>query len=117
MKIQLSAIVNSTEQIKSLLEIKLPVKISYKIKRLVDKLNPILKAYEDKRNELVKEFGEQNEDGSFQVKDGAKVKEYITKLTELLEVEEEIDWFEPIKIEELGDVQIEPKNITNFVFE
>lgn len=97
-------------------EIKFPVKVSYKIKRLVDKLEPILKAYEANRNELVKEFGEEQENKSFQVTDPEKLKLFYEKINELLTTEEEIE-FEKIKIDELGDVQIPSKLLLDFMFD
>lgn len=116
MQIKLKDLVNNVENIKGLQEIKFPIKVSYKIKRLVDKLNPILTSYDEKRNELVKEFGEEGENGAIQVTDPEKLKLFTEKFAELLEVEEEID-FEPIKIEEVGNVELEAKNLVGFIFE
>lgn len=116
MKIKLSQIVGNIENIKALQEIALPVKVSYKIKRLVDKLNPILKSYDEKRNDLIKEFGDEQEDGNFAVKDPEKLKEFAEKLQELLDMEEEID-FEKINIDSLGDIKLEAKIIVDFIFE
>lgn len=115
MQIKLSEIVNSTEQLKNLLEVKLPVKISYRINRLVNKLNPILQTYNEKRNDLIKEFGEEQEDKSISVKDPEKLKLFAEKLQELLQVEEKLD-FDKINIEDLGEVVIAPKDIPEFIF-
>lgn len=116
MKVKLSEVVQSAEQIKALLELGLPVKVSYKILRLVNNLNPILEIYNTKRNDLIKELGEKNEkDENFSVKDPAKLKEFATRLTELLDIEEEIA-FEPIKITELGEVNVAAKNLVSFMF-
>ena len=115
MKVKLHQIVNSAESLKSLLEIKLPAKISYRLKRLVNKLDPILATYNEKRNELVKEFGEEQEDKSIKVADEAKLKLFLEKLNEVLEIEEEID-FELINIEDLGDVVIAPKDLVEWIF-
>jgi hypothetical protein len=116
MKLKLEEIVNSTDQLKALLDVKLPVKVSYSIKRLVDKINPILTTFEAKRNDLIKEYGDENEDGSMQVKDSEKINTYFEKLKELLLVEEEIDWLGPISLTELGDIALEPKNIVSWIF-
>jgi hypothetical protein len=83
---------------------------------LVDKINPIVETYNQKRNDLIMELGEKQEDGSTKVVDPDKVKEFSEKLMELLTVEEEIDYTK-IKVDELGDVKIEPAKLVDFVFE
>ncbi len=118
MKISLKEIVNSTEQIKALLEVKLPVKISYKLSRLANKINPILETFNENRNKLIKEFGEEDpETKNYSVKDPEKLEQFTKKLLELLDVEEEIDWFEPIKIDDLGSIELEPKLLVSWIFE
>jgi len=116
MKLKLSTIVNSVENLKALQTKEMPIKVSYKIKRLIDKLAPILKAYEEKRTELIKEYGEEQEDKTLSVTDPEKLKIFFEKLNEVLEIEEEID-FEPIKIEEMGNVVVSPNQLVDYIFE
>ena len=116
MKLQLKEIINSTEQIKSLLEVKLPIKVSYRLMRLIDKLQPELKIYDDKRNELVKEFGTKQENGDMKVEDPKKLEEFSKKMVELWDVEVDVD-FDKLKIDEMGDVNIAPKDLVSFIFE
>lgn len=116
MKIKLLEVLAELENIKSIQEVKLPVKVSYRIKRLVDKLQPLLNAYEEKRVELVKEFGEKQEDNTYKVTDSQKLKDFRAKINELQEIEEEID-FEKIPIDMLGDMSLEPCLIISFIFE
>lgn len=115
MKITIGEVINSVESVKALQEVKFPVKVSYKLKRLVDKLSPIIKTYNTEKDELVKKFGTKNEDNSFSVKD-EKLQDFYPEIKKLLEVEEEVD-FEKIPVAELGDVQIEPKLLLDFIFE
>lgn len=114
-KVSLNEVVSNIGNIKDLQEVKLPVKISYKIMRLVNKLDPILKSYNAKRDELIKEFGEENEDGNFQVKDPKKLKLFAEKLSELLTTPDEID-FEPISIDDLGNIELPAKLLVGFIF-
>jgi hypothetical protein len=114
MKIALHEIVNSVEPIRELQKVDFPVKISYKIKRLVDKLNPILETYNTKKNDLIKEYGTET-DGKLGVTDPEKLPLFLEKHNELVTVEEEVD-FEPIKIEELGDVKVAPEKLVSFMF-
>lgn len=117
-KIKIGEVVNSIEQIKALQEVVFPVKISYKISRLVNKLNPELSTYDETRNKLIKEYGEVNsETKMLEVKDPENIKMFLEKINEVLSTEIELDWFEKIKISELGDVKIEAKNLVEFIFE
>lgn len=116
MKVKLSEIVNNVEAINSLSEVKLPIKVSYRIKRLAGKLAPILDAYNEKRDALIKELGEANEKGGFSVKDPEKLKVFSERLQELLSFEEEVD-FTKIKLSELGEVSLSPNELPEFIFE
>lgn len=135
MLIKLSELVSSStsipakegqEEVKSplsvLLETKMPIKTSYWLKRFVDKIQPILKTYDEKRNDLIKEYGEEdksvmvNGEGQFSVKDPEKIKLFFEKLNELLETEEEVE-FTPFKLEDFGNSEIEPKNLPVYLIE
>lgn len=116
MKIKILEILSESQNIQNLQTLKLPVKVSYRIKRLIDKLTPILKSYEEKRVELIKELGTENEETKeFNVSKENET-EFYAKIKELQGVEEEID-FTPIKIEELGQIEIEPNKLVSFIFE
>lgn len=103
-------------QLQELLATKFPVKVSYRLSRLANKLEPILKSYEENRQTLVKEFGDKQPDDTFAVTNPKKLKTFFTKLEELQAVEEDID-FDKISIDELGNVLIEPNLLVNFIFE
>ncbi len=118
-KIKLQDIISHEASLVKLLEIKLPVKASYRIKRLIDKLQPELKTFVEKRMELFKEYGVHDEEkDTYSVENISKSarEEFDSKIIELLELEVNID-FEKLKIDELGDVKIEPKLLIDFVFE
>lgn len=115
MKIKLEEIIASTENLKALQEVKLPIKVSYRLMRLVNKLQPILNDYDAKRLSFIKELGTNNEDGSISVKED-KLPEFQDKLKELLSIEEEID-FIPFNIDEIGNSNIETKLLVSWLFE
>lgn len=115
MKKTLKEIVENTENIKSLLEVKLPAKVAYRLSRLGDKLQSILKTYDMERGKIIREYGEVGEDGSYRVTDPKNIEEAEGKLAELLSVEEEID-FEPIDIDSLGEVAVAPNQIIPWIF-
>ena len=115
-KITLNDVVSNLENIKALQDIKFPVKVSYKIMRLVNKLNPIYTIYEEKRNALVKEYADApDEQGNVRVTDPEKLKLFSEKLKELLETTDDVD-FEPISVTELGNVEVESKLLVPFIF-
>lgn len=115
MNIKIKEIVSNVENIKELQSIKLPIKISYKLSKLIGKIQPELDIYNEKRDELVKEYGDKQEDDTFKVTDPNKIKSFIEKINDLVEIEVEID-FEPIDIEDLGDISIPPKNLISWIF-
>lgn len=112
---KLSQLINSQEGLKKLMETKLPVKVAYKVSKIISKCQPDLKIYEEQRINLVKELGEESDTD----KDNWTVKpENLTKFTEemnkLLDVEVDLGFglgkdLDKIKVEEFGDVAVEPQ--------
>ena len=124
MEIRLGDILGNVDNIQELQKVKLPVKVSYKIMRLANKLDPILKSFNESKDALVKEFGEPKKDGveingeaqNYSVTDPTKLVQYVAKLGELLDTKESVE-FTPIKVEDLGDVVLEAKLLVPFIFE
>lgn len=115
-KVKLSDIVNSVEGIKALLDTKLPIKTAYWISKLVNsQIERELKIYNEQREKLVIEFGTKSDDGTTQVKDPKDLKKFMEKLNLLLDLEVELKW-DPINIEDLGDVKIEPRHLPGWLF-
>jgi len=117
---KLITIINEQENLEKLMELKLPVKVAYKLNKLAHKFVSELKFYNDKKNELITELGEKkldaegNETEQMEVKQG-ELKQFYKKLEEIVEVETEVN-FEPISISELGDIVIEPKLLSETFF-
>ena len=78
MKIKLETIYNSLDSFKLLMVQELPVPVSYKFTQLFKKLNVQFTVLENKRLELVKEFGEEQEDGVVVVKDEDRRQEFLS---------------------------------------
>lgn len=116
MKIKLYDVINNTEQLKALQDVKFPVKVSYKINRLVSKLEPELKAFNETRSKLIMELGEQQENGETKITNADKIIDFQNKIKELFDQEIEIDWFVPIKLEEVGDISIASKDLVDWIF-
>lgn len=116
MQLKLREIVANVENIKSLLNNKLPVKIAYKLNKLSGKLDKELVPYSETKNKLILELGEKQENGETSITDTEKKAEFFKKNDELLETEVEIE-FDPIKIEDLGDITVAPNELVSWIFE
>lgn len=108
---KLSTIVGSQEALVKLMALKLPVKVSYKLKKLVIKLQPDLKIYDEKRVELLKEYGTENDNHAWTIKPENLVK-FQEELGKLLDIDVDLKLgedkpFDKIKIEDLGAIEIE----------
>lgn len=117
MKITLAQIVNSEKALTQLLETKLPIKTSYWLSKFVTKIQPDLVIFKEKQNALFKELGEPVKDNpdmlTIKPENMPKFQEEIAKL---LEVEVEVEKMDKIKMEDLGDVSIEPKYLTSLEY-
>jgi len=117
MTLKLGEIVGAEKQIETLLDLKFPVKVSYKIKRLADKIQPELKAFREKNLELFKKYGTHDPEKDVYTLDIPENHKVFNKeFAELLEVEVNLD-FEKIKIADLGDTLVEPKTMVEWMFE
>lgn len=89
-------------------ERKLPFRVKYKLSYVKNFLQEEAQAYEEERQKLIREFGEEaeNEDGttSIEVKDPEKLKEFHLALQEILDTEISRE-FTPIKEEDLRPIE------------
>jgi hypothetical protein len=95
----------------------LPIKTSLKIHKLNKILSEEFKIIEETRNELVKKYGEQLEDGaSWKVKE-ENVDKFMGEFAELLKEETDIN-FEKIPVELLDNVKLSANELSlleNFI--
>jgi len=115
MKVKLKDILETTQVFQKLVEVDFPVAISYRLRRLVDKLNPIIASYNVKRDELIKKYGTKTKDGVYTVKDKDKLIKFREQEEILGNLEEDIE-FTPISISDLGDIKISPAFLISWVF-
>lgn len=108
-------IVNSVTSLKTLSDLKLPAKVSYKFGRIISILNSLLESYQAALSKLQKEYAEKNEDGSVKsTVDGDKTTFQLTdvvgfqgEVRELLDVENDVN-VRQISVGDLGDCNVEP---------
>jgi hypothetical protein len=99
MKVKLSDVYVSVPVLTKVLDLELPVNISYKFMKLVNNLNQELKNIEEQRVKLVKKYSS-NEEGT-NVSDDKK-SEFLNEFTGLLNEEIEINW-EKMVLTNLGN--------------
>lgn len=118
-KLKLSDMLGSYEATRNLAATKLPVKISYQISRLNSEFDKEMKIYDEKRRALIAEYGEKNEEtGDVKIDETNKqaVDKFYKDLTELMEIEIDLQFADKINIKDLGTVEIEPKNLPGWLF-
>ena len=100
MKVTNGDIFTAREPLTKIMEQKFPVMVSYKLAKMMSKLNGQYKVIEDVRNGLIKKYGEKDEKGNIQVKpDGPNWTVFIGDFNELMALETEIV-FEKVKLPE-----------------
>lgn len=106
MKVKLEKIVNGKQSLVNLLNQSLPVKTSYRLGKLVSKVERELKDFEAKRLELVKKHGDpvEGDSNKIQVREG-NLEEFTKELNELLDVDVDLN-FEPVSLDQLADAKL-----------
>ncbi len=117
MNLTLDQLVKGEAVLSRLATVKLPIKVSYKISRLLSKVTAESKIYHEKRFDLIKEMGSKvtPESDSYTVKP-ENMESFASEIKKLGEVEVELDW-DKIKVEDLGLEQIEPSLLIDWLFE
>ena len=91
MKLTNGDIFGSQEPLKKLIEQKFPVMVSYKLAKLVKKLDEQFKVIEEVRMGLIKKYGETDDKGQTQVKpEGENFPKFVAEFNELMSQEVEI---------------------------
>jgi hypothetical protein len=112
-KLNIEDVVMMHENINFLLELNLPIKKSYKIGNLINIIRDKFFDFDQKRQDLVRKYGEVNKDKG-EVRVASENMEIFTnELKGLLFVDFAID-FDPISIDDLGDVKVSTKQMAIF---
>lgn len=113
--ITLQKIIESQSGLSKLIDSKLPIKISYKVSKMINKIQPEVRVYEETRQRLVRELGQEDtETKTISVKP-ENLEKFQNELKKLLEVEVDLTFgltkeIEKISIQDL-DISIEPKEL------
>ena len=108
MKVKLSDVYVSVPVLTKVLDLELPVTVSYKFMKLVNNLNEELKGIEEQRVKLVKKY---SSEGNPATVDDAKKNEFLAEFSSLLEEEIDINW-DRINLNSLGEsIKISPNEL------
>ena len=100
MKLTNGDIFGAQEPLRAIMEQKFPVMVSYRLSKLVMKLNEPFKVIEEVRNGLIKKYGETDEKGQTRVKeDGENFPKFVAEFNELMAQEVEVA-IEKVKLPE-----------------
>jgi hypothetical protein len=112
MKVKIKNIIDGIQALSDLSSQKFPVKVSYKIGRILNDCQRELKHYEASRIALVNSLGEvvgkdAMGEPQYAVMKPEALKEFQKQYSELVEIETTL-WGDKLKLDDLGDKEIEP---------
>jgi len=113
MKLKNGEIFNAREPLQKLIEEKFPVKVSYGLAKLTNKLNEQLKVIEEVRQGLIKTYGEADTENPQQIRvnqESENFPKFVSELNELFDQEVEVV-FDKVTLPEMVDgksLEIEP---------
>ena len=93
MKLTNREVFESRAPLQVLMDVKFPVKVSYALAKLVGRLNPHLKAIEEVRGALVRQYGKPGPMNQVLVQESDEgYPEFVEKFSELMAIEVELDY-------------------------
>ena len=109
MKLTLGEALSIAKELPALLGKDIPIRYALQLSRAIDQINGELRAFETIRTKLIDKYGEKDEDGNlvhegqqYQIADLAGFnKEYKELVSQEIEIS-----YEPILVEDLGDIKI-----------
>ncbi len=121
-QIKLQDLPNIINNLNTMAEKDISIKLSYKLSKLNKKLQEEQKNYEEQNIKIINKYGERDENGELKVDQKSnsipiimdKIQDFQKEMTELNELEFEVD-FVPISIEDFGNINISPNSILHLV--
>ncbi|MEM3091778.1 MAG: hypothetical protein QXD05_01455 [Candidatus Pacearchaeota archaeon] len=114
MEITIKQLIESAESLAILAQKDMPIKTSYKLGKLLNKIREELKLYEEQRNNLIKKYGKDIGGGNYQIdeNDEEAINKFKKEHEELINLTVNIE-YEPISLDSLGDIKISPMHMAN----
>lgn len=114
----LKDVVSAQRPLEKLSKINLPIKVAYQISKVLKKAGEEVKFYEIERFNLIKKHGRLTDKAtdSYQVRP-EKNKAFQEELKKLEEIEVNTLVEKKIKLEDLGDINVAPETLVDWLFE
>lgn len=114
MKLTLKELLQNVESLGKLLNKELPVKTAYRLGKLSKALQSELNQFNLTRNNLIKKYGKEK-DGQYQIdpEDKDAMEKFNKEIDELLALEISVDAYDPISIDDLGDIKLSSIDMSN----
>jgi len=112
MKLSLAQIKNAEPVVAKLLNVELPIKVSYRFTRIAKAFAEEIKYFEDSRMKLFDKYGVDQEDGTRKIKDEYQ-QQFFADLTSLLNEEVDFKFDHKIDINLLEDVKLTPIELSS----
>lgn len=108
---KLQQIINSESSLKKLLDTQLPVKVAYKISKIVNLIEPDLKIFNEQRDKLIKELGTHDKDKDIYTVEKVNLSKFADEIGKLTDIEVNLGFgqgkdLEKIKVDDLGDIKV-----------
>ena len=112
MKLSIAQIKNAEPVVAKLLNVELPIKVSYRFTRIAKAFADELKYYEESRMKLFDKYGEDQEDGNRKIK-SENEKQFFADLSSLLNEEVDFKFDHKINIDLLDGVKLTPIELSS----
>src|SRR5690606_21842484 len=109
MRIKVEELVASLQPLKTLFNKEVPVGIGFHLSKTIKTIEDNIKFYDESRNNLIKKYGEELDDGSFNMPIESK-DDFQKEFRGLLDSEVEIN-AEPISISKLEGITMTPADL------
>jgi hypothetical protein len=113
MKIKLGELKSIEESLKTLINMTLPIKVSYSLGKVLKKISNELVFFEEEKNKLIRTYGTENvEKNVIEVTDPKKIPDFTEKVKELLDIDVDLE-FEKIDLALLEGKELSPADMIN----
>lgn len=112
MQVEMYKIVNSIDALKELSSTKLKATVSFRVSKILAQVQDTIEHFNNTRQSLFDEYGEQSDDKQTMEIKPENTEKYQEEMRELLEEKVEVS-ANPIKIDDLGDIQIAPSVLSS----
>ena len=117
MKVKLLEIVNSANAFNKIAQQPMKAVTSFEVARNLKKISDELAIYEQSRGDLIRKFGEEDDEGKIEIKPDTKgMKDFQKELGDLLNVEVDLNGFKQIKLKHLSKCELTPQEISSLEF-